>query len=140
MPFTYFGERAGARIICYGVGRRQLQRDGSYAAYDGELQTWGNFPAGHVGETVFRTVDVSIRHKAGYNIMVNVTVDRVNVAQKGFGGGAPAGGRTEDQVELQVPFVQKGQRIVATLTIDSQYGETEVVNVSASGKPLRLVT
>jgi len=139
MPYTYFGERAGARILCYGVGRRQLQRDGTYAAYDAYVETWGNYPSGHAGKSVFRSIDLTMRHKAGYNITVNVTVDRVNVAQQSFSGGPPPRGNTEEEVDMRVPFKKKGKRIVATVTIDSQYGETEIINMSASGKALRLV-
>jgi hypothetical protein len=132
MGYVYFGEDSGARIVRYGVGYTQLDND-----YVGEVQTWDLEPAGEVGDVVFRSVDCKVRHTLGYSITVEVYVDGTYLTEELFTSSPPSG--TEAYALLQVPIAERGSRIRAVMEISDGYGEVEVVNISASGMPLRKV-
>jgi hypothetical protein len=133
MPYTYVGEAAGARILRYGVGFSQVGD-----SYQLDVQTWPLRPAGDVGDVVFRTIDVLLRHTAGYSVDVTPIVDGVAQVPQSFGGGAPAAGLLEEVVQIQAYVGMRGNSIAARVTSRSLLGETDLVDVNASFSVIRL--
>jgi hypothetical protein len=127
MPYTYFGEAAGARILRYGVGFSQIGD-----SYQLDVQTWPLRPAGDVGDVVFRTIEILLRHVLGYDVDVIPIVDGVPQAAQSFGGGAPSGGLQEAVVPIQAYVGMRGNGIAARIRSRTLLGETEVVDVNAS--------
>lgn len=140
-PWAFFGQADGPRIVRYGEGHQLVQSDGSSVAYKSRIEVWDTGPAGPVGDVVFRSIDLKLRHTLGFSVTITPIVDGVaddNAAQS-FSAGPPAGGLLEEYVELQVPLAKRGVEISAVIELDSTYAVQDVVQVQASGVPLRLV-
>lgn len=137
--WAYFGQADGPRILRYGEGHKLVQSDGSSVAYKSRIEVWDTGPAGPVGDVVFRSVDVKIRHSLGYFVTITPIVDGVAENAESFSAGPPAGGLLEEYVELQVPIAKRGVEVSAVIELDSQFSVQDVVQVLASGVPLRLV-
>lgn len=132
MPYTYFGEAAGARILRYGIGFTQVGD-----SYQLDVQTWPLRPAGDVGDVAFRTIDVLLRHVAGYDVEVIPIVDGVPQLVQGFNGGAPAGGLQEAVVPIQAYVGKRGNAVAARIRSRSLVGEINLVDVNASFAVIR---
>jgi hypothetical protein len=133
MGFLYVGEAAGARILRYGLGFSQIGD-----AYQLDVETWPMRPAGDVGDVVFRTIDVLLRHTTGYDVDVTPIVDGIAQSPQSFSGGAPAGGLQEEVVPIQAYVGMRGNAIAARVTSRSVVGETDLVDVNASFAVVRL--
>lgn len=133
MPYTYFGEAAGARILRYGSGYSQIGD-----SYQLDIETLPLRPAGDVGDVVFRTIDVLLRHVLGYDVDIIPIVDGVPQPTQSFNGGAPAGGLQETVVPIQAFVGKRGNAIAARVRSRSLLGETEVVDINASFAVIRL--
>lgn len=139
MPFPYFGEAGGPRVLRYGEGHKLLDPAGASVTYKPRVELWELIPAGPVGDVVYRSVDLKLRHTLGYSVTITPIVDGVAENPQSFSAGPPAGGLTEEYVELQAPIAKRGTDISAIVELDSTYAVQDVVTVSASGVPLRLV-
>ena len=139
MPYLYIGQADGPRVLRYGEGFKLVQSDGSSVVYKSRLEVWDTGPAGPVGDVVFRSVDVKLRHTLGYLVTITPIVDGVAENSETFSAGPPAGAQLEEYVELQVPLAKRGTDISAIVELDSAYSTQDVVTVQASGVPLRLV-
>lgn len=139
MPYVYVAEAAGARILRYGDVSTRLDSGGAPQAYKLRVETWDLEPSGEVGDNVFRSIDVKVRHVNGYSVTVTPIVNGVADQPQSFSGGPPPGGLLEEYVEVQAPIAIRGTKIAAIVEVDSAAGEQDVVNVSASGVPLRRV-
>lgn len=138
MPWTFFGQADGPRVLRYGEGNKLVQPDGSSVTYKPRVELWELFPAGPVGDVVFRSVDVKLRHTLGFFVTITPVVDGVAENPQSFSAGPPAGGLTEELVELQAPIAKRGTDISAVIELDSTYAVQDIITVSASGVPLRL--
>jgi hypothetical protein len=127
MGYLYVGEASGARILRYGIGYSQIGD-----SYQLDVQTLPLRPAGDVGDVVFRTIDVLLRHVLGYDVEITPIVDGVPQAAQTFSGGAPPGGLLEEVVPVQAYVGKRGNAIAARVMSRTLLGETEVVDVSAS--------
>jgi hypothetical protein len=132
MGYLYVGEAAGARILRYGIGVTQVGD-----AYALDVQTWDIRPAGDVGDAVFRTIDILLRHKAGYSIQVTPVVDGVPLQPQNFGGGAPLATEPEEVRAIQAYVGRRGNSLAVRIRTLSLLGETEIVDVSWSGAVVR---
>ncbi len=139
MPFLYLGQADGPRILRYGEGHKLVQSDGSSVVYKSRIEVWDTGPAGPVGDVVFRSIDVKLRHTLGYLVTITPIVDGVAENSETFSAGPPAGGLLEEYVELQVPISRRGVEVAAIVELDSLYAVQDVVQVQASGVVLRLV-
>lgn len=131
MPYTYFGEAAGARIIRYGVGVTQIGD-----AYQLEVEPWDLTEQGEFGEVVCRALLVLVRHEAGYQIDVTPILDDVELPVQSFSAPAPsvAGGAV---VQLYVPVNKRATSVRARVETTALFGETEIVDVQQSSIPVR---
>jgi hypothetical protein len=125
--YLYVGEAAGARILRYGSGFTQIGD-----SYQLDVETWPLRPAGDVGDVVFRTIDVLVRHLLGYNVDVIPIVDGVPQTAQSFNGGAPGGGLQEEVVSIQAYVGMRGNAVAARVKSRNLLGETEVVDINAS--------
>lgn len=116
-----------------------MQSDGASVIYKPRIELWDTGPAGAIGDVVFRSIDVKIRHTLGYSVRIIPIVDGVEEQTQDFSAGPPSGGRTEEYVELQVPIATRGVEVAAIIELDSTYAVQDVVQVQASGVPLRMV-
>ena len=127
MGYLYIGEAAGARILRYGVGVTQIGD-----AYQLDVQTQPLRPAGDMGDVVFRTIDVLLRHTLGYDVDVIPIVDGVAQPAQRFSRGAPPGGLTEETGQIQAFVGVRGNAVAARVTSRTIFGETELVDIGAS--------
>lgn len=127
MGYVYFGEAAGARVIRYGLGFDQV---GDAYAFD--VETHPMRPGGDVGDVVFRTIDLVLRHTLGYSIEVTPIVDGVLRVPQQFSGGAPAGGLLEENVELHAFVALRGNHVAARVRSLALAGETEIADLLSS--------
>jgi hypothetical protein len=132
MAYVYFGEAAGARILRYGLGYNQV--GDSYAL---DVETHPMRPGGSVGDVVFRTIDLLLRHTLGYAVEVTPIVDGVDRVPQTFGGGAPAGGVQETTEEIHAYVAVRGNNVAARIRTLSLPGETEIVDVLSSHSVIR---
>jgi hypothetical protein len=131
--YLYLGESAGARILRYGLAFSQIG-DG----YQLDVETLPMRPAGDVGDVVFRTIDVLLRHVLGYDVDIIPIVDGVEQAAQSFSGGSPPGGLTQETKQLQAFVGKRGNAVAARVKSRSVLGETELVDVAASFSVVRL--
>lgn len=139
MPYVYFGQADGARILRYGEGNKLVQSDGASVAYKSRIELWDLGPAGPTGDVVFRDVTVKLRHTLGYLVTITPIVDGVAEGPQSFSAGPPSGSLQEEYVELSAPLAKRGVEIAAIIELDSTYAVQDVVQVQASGVPLRRV-
>lgn len=132
--YAYLGEAAGARVFRYGVGFTQVGD-----AYQFDIETWPVRPAGSMGDCVFRTIDVILRHVNGYNVEITPITDGVAGAPVQFSGGPPPLGELEEVVPVQAPIFRgtRGNSLAARVRTLSVLGETEIVDVGWSGAVIR---
>ena len=132
MAYVYFGEAEGARVFRYGSGYSQV---GDAYAFD--VQTHPMRPGGSVGDVVFRTIDLLLRHKLGYAVEITPIVDGVDQDAQQFGGGAPSGSLLEDTVEIHAYVAKRGNNVSARVRTLSLSGETEIVDLLSSHSVIR---
>lgn len=132
MPYVYFGEAAGARVLRYGLGFDQI--GDSYAL---DIKTHPMRPGGSVGDVVFRTIDLLVRHTLGYAIEVTPIVDGVDRDPQTFGGGAPAGGLAEATEEIHAYVARRGNNVAVRVRTTGLPGEIEIVDVLSSHTVVR---
>lgn len=137
--FVYFGQADGPRVLRYGEGHKLVQSDGTSVTYLPYLEFWDLQAAGPVGDVVYRSIDVKLRHTLGYIVKITPIVDGVAEPTQHFSGGPPAGGKIEEYVELQAKLAKRGTQISATIELDSAFGDQSIATVEASGVPLRRV-
>lgn len=133
MPYIYVGENAGARILRYGVGFTQVGDP-----YDFDVRTQELRPAGMAGDVQFRTVEVLIRHRLGYNIEVTSYVDGVAGIAQVFNAGAPPLDQLEEFRTLQAYIGRRGTAVAVRVRTLSILGEVEIVDVSSSHAVIRV--
>lgn len=139
MSYVYFGQVDGPRILRYGEGHQLVQGDGTLADYTARLELWALEPMGPVGDIVFRSIDLKLRHTLGYSVTVTPVVDGVADTPQTFSGGPAPGGEQEEYVELQAPITRRGSQVSAIVELDASYTVQDIVTISASGMPLRQV-
>ena len=132
MPYLYFGERAGARILRYGTGFSQVGD-----AYQMDVETHARFPAGEFGDMVGRTVDVLVRHTLGYEVDVTPIVDAVVGTAQRFSGGPPSGGSLDETKQLQGYVGKRGNRLAVRVRTTTLSGEIELLDVQMSTATIR---
>jgi hypothetical protein len=137
MPgYVYIGESARGRILRYGAGVFTQIGD----AYQLQLRTWDQRPAGPIGEAVFRTIVGVLRHTAGYDVQVTPVLDGVRLTPQRFTGGAPSGAKLEDVVEVEAIVFTAGNAIGAIFESVSLPGELELIDLFVTAPSIRSST
>lgn len=101
--------------------------------YSADLTTWDVIPMGEVGDSSFRTVDVSLKVDNGYAVGITPIVDGVSLAEQTFSGSGTG------EVTCQAFIATRGARIAARVRTLSRAGAVEVHNVTCSFVPIRRV-
>lgn len=122
----YLGEKSGARVLAYGDATTQAVTD-----FQCELWTWDLIPQGEVGDSLFRSIDVSLIAVAGYSIGITPVVDGVELDEQLFSG-ADTG-----EVQCQAFFAERGTRVSAIVRTVSRTGDLTIHNVQCSHVPIR---
>ena len=123
MGYAYFGEAAGPRIIRSGVGFAQVGDP-----YRLDVRTWDAEPAGPVGDVVFRSIEITLRHRLGFEITVTPYLNGLALAAKVFSAPPPTG--LEDQL-VTVPVYVGRRGTALAVRVQSHLpplGELELVN------------
>lgn len=132
----YIGESSGARVLQVGVGTTDATAAGTTPVLL-DVLTHDLYPAGAAGSSVFRGVDVRIRHSAGASIGVTPIVDGVEQSEQTFTFPTPASGDGVDTAEAR--FARRGTRLSARVRQTAATGDVELVDVAAWLVPLREV-
>jgi hypothetical protein len=130
--YIYVGESARGRIIRYGAGMFTQIGD----AYQLELRTWDQRPAGPIGEAVFRTIVGVLRHTAGYDVQITPVLDGVPLTPQRFTGGAPSAAKLEDVVQVEAIVFTPGTALGAIFESVSLPGELELIDLFATAPPV----
>jgi hypothetical protein len=131
----YLAEAAGARLVQAGAGHTVITASGTDDALL-DVQTWDQAPAGPVGDCVFRSVDVVIRHDAGFSIGITPILDGVSLSEQTFNGSSPEAG-TDGVVALQAFVADRGTRIAARIRQIDATGTLELVDAGYSFTVIR---
>jgi hypothetical protein len=100
-----------------------------------DVLTHDLYPTGAAGDSVFRGVDVRVRHSAGASIGVTPIVDGVELPEQTFTFSAPSVGDGVDTAEAR--FARRGVRVAARVRQTVATGDVELVDVAAWLVPLR---
>lgn len=124
----YYCESAGARIFLVNTGITQQGTD-----YQASITTWDVAPMGEVGDTYFRSIDVSGKTTNGYAIGVTPIVDGVSLSEQTFSGSGAG------EFQAQAFIATRGTRIAATVRTISRAGDLELHNIGTAFVPIRRV-
>lgn len=131
----YIGEASGARVLQVGAGITDATASGTTDVLM-DLLTHDLYPAGTAGDSVFRGIDVRIRHDAGASIGITPIVDGVSLSEQTFSFPAPVG--DDDAVDTaEARFAVRGTRIAARVRQIAATGSMEPIDVAAWVVPLR---
>jgi hypothetical protein len=123
----YLCEAIGARIIAFGIGASQIGDD-----YQFELETWDFIPSGEVGDNLFRSINVALRHTGSFTLGVTPIVDGVDLAEQVFS--RAGSGETTCQALVQA----RGARCAARIRTIARGGDLEIENLSATFVGIRV--
>lgn len=123
----FLGESSGARILGVGTGLTSVGTN-----HQGDVTTWDVYPAGEMGDCVFRSVGVSFTATNGWSLGVTVYVDDESLGETAFGGD----GATENG-QAQVFVKRRGTRLHVRVRTLSRAGEFALSNVQVSYRAMR---
>ena|SRR5690348_17710123 len=135
MPL-YLTESSGARVVQAGVGHTRVTAGGT-ADVLMDVETWDDVPAGPVGDCEFRSVDVVIKHDAGFGVGITPIIDGVAQSEQLFNGASPDAG-TDGVQALQAFVADRGARIAARIRQTSVTGTVELVDAGHSFVVIRI--
>jgi hypothetical protein len=122
-------------VLCEAVGGRLLQWNSGISQVGTEFQmdvlTQEDIPLGEVGDNLFRSIDVSMKHTGAFVVGITPIIDGVELAEQQF---SDAG--TGISV-CQAFIAQRGARIAARLRTISRSGDIELENISHASVPIR---
>jgi len=101
--------------------------------YAPQLYTWDIAPMGEVGDSSFRTIDVSGKCTNGYNVQITPYIDGVPLTTQSFTGSGTG------EFSCQAFIAARGARIAALITLPTRSGDIEVHNVACSFVPIRRI-
>ena len=130
----YLGEADGARVLVTGVGLTDATA-ASTAPVLFDTIVHDLYPAGASGSTVFRGIDVRIRHDAGASLGVTPIIDGVELPEQTFTIATPSEGEGVDTVRAR--FARRGTRLAARVRQTAATGAIELIDVAAWLVPLR---
>lgn len=135
--------RAGTQVLVWGLGLTQrttyppdlvIVDDDQPVLMD--VTTHDVFPAGMAGDVVFHSVDVTVRHGAGYSVGVTPIVDGEALGEQRFQSPPPVAG-TEGLALCQAFVRARGTRLGARVRMLASTGHVELVQIEGTGVVLR---
>lgn len=134
MTPLFIGESSGARVIRVGTGTTDVTSAGTTGVIF-DILTHDLYPAGAAGSSVFRGIDVHVRHSVGASIGVTPIVDGEELSEQTFAFVTPVS--TDGIDTAKVRFAQRGTRISARVRQTAATGDVELIDVAAWLVPLR---
>ena len=128
--FLYVGEQSGARILRMGTGLTQITSAGSESVLP-VWETWELIPAGDVGDCLFRSVDLTVKHTNGYSIDVTPMVDGEELTTQRFTGSG------SDVAEIQAFISERGNRVAVRAEAVTRTGDLELQQAEAAFSVIR---
>jgi hypothetical protein len=119
-------ESSGGRLIQWGTGVTQVGTE-----YQVDLLTWDDIPLGEVGDNLFRSIDVSVKHTGAFVLGITPIIDGVEGTEQQFSGSGSA------ITTCQAFIADRGARISARIRTISRSGDIEIENISTSSVPIR---
>jgi hypothetical protein len=130
MPFLYYGEADGARILRANVGTTQLTPTGTEDVLL-DVAPWDLIPAGPSGDAIFRSLDAEIAASNGYDVEVTPILDGKELAAQRFNGT----GRVTEPAQAYV--AERGNRLSGRVRQISRTGDFELQDIVAAFNVIR---
>lgn len=130
----FVGEADGGRVLQMGLGTTDATAASTTPVLL-DVLTHDLYPTGAAGDSVFRGIDVRVRHSAGASIGVTPIVDGEELPEQTFTFAAPTGGDGVDTAEAR--FAVRGTRVAARVRQTAATGDVELIDVAAWLVPLR---
>lgn len=119
-------ESAGGRLLEYDYGISQIGTE-----YQLDVLGWPDLPLDIVGDVLFRSIDVSVKHSGAVSLGITPIVDGVDQSEQYFSGSGV--GILQCQAFVSV----RGTRIAARVRTLSRGGAVELEGINTSVVPVR---
>lgn len=119
-------ESAGGRLLEYDYGISQIGTE-----YQLDVIVWPDLPLDIVGDVLFRSIDVSIKHSGAVSIGITPIVDDADEAEQYFSGSGVG------ILQCQAFVAVRGTRIAARVRTLTRGGSVELEGINAAIVPIR---